>query len=55
MSLNNREGGSVCLTEEKSGTEVILAAKFLTKRVLNVFFFWFRGILLTKTKAQAEK
>uniref|UniRef100_A0A7N2RF29 DUF4283 domain-containing protein n=1 Tax=Quercus lobata TaxID=97700 RepID=A0A7N2RF29_QUELO len=36
MSLNDREGGSVCLTEEKSGTEVILAAKFLTKRVLNV-------------------
>ena len=36
LSLNNREGGGVRLAREKSSSECIVVAKFLTKRALNM-------------------
>ena len=36
LSLNDRDGGGLCLAEEKSGAEFILAAKFFVKKALNV-------------------
>ncbi|KAK9983952.1 hypothetical protein SO802_033477 [Lithocarpus litseifolius] len=35
LSINDREGGGVFLAREKSSSECIIAAKFLTKRALN--------------------
>lgn len=35
LSLNVRERGGLCLTEERSSTVFIIIAKFLTKRALN--------------------
>ena len=36
LSLNDREGGGVCLAKEKSLSECIIASQFLTKRTLNI-------------------
>ena len=36
LSLIDRDGGGLCLAEEKSGAEFILAAKFFVKKALNV-------------------
>lgn len=35
LSLNDREGGGLHLTKERGSKEFIIAAKFLTKRVLS--------------------
>ena len=36
LSLHDREGGGVHLAKEKRWSECIIAAKFLTKRALNI-------------------
>lgn len=36
MSLNDREGGRACLSKELGSNEFIIAAKFQTKRALNI-------------------
>ena len=36
LSLNDREGGGVFLAKKRSSSECIIAAKFLTKRALNM-------------------
>ena len=36
LSLSDREGSSSCLGNDLSSQEVVLAAKFMTKRALNI-------------------
>ena len=36
LTLSEREGPGCCLTQEESSNEFFIAAKFLTRRVLNM-------------------